>query len=133
MALESPKPPCTTRKEGASLLILRPARYKLGSGREEDWLRLIAWHGGAGCATSEWPARSRRGAPSTQALRGRRPALIVGPHGSVDAPRNQDPRLLRFSVAGLSYGTIPRLGCIGAAYVGPVNYVFYGVSGPCHS
>ena len=48
-------PPCTS-KEGASLLLLRPARYKLGTVAKEDWLRLIAWHGAR--ATSEWPSDS---------------------------------------------------------------------------
>ena len=31
--------------DGASLLLLRPARYRVGAIPKERWLRLIAWHG----------------------------------------------------------------------------------------
>merc|ERR1719409_1306025 len=79
-------PPGTT-EEGASLLILRPARYKLGAVAREDWLRLIAWHGAR--ATSEWPSDADTDKPGHGAV-----AIIVD--RTCSGVRNQDPRLLRF-------------------------------------
>ena len=79
-------PPCTT-KEGASLLILRPARYMLGTVEKEDWLRLIAWHGAR--ATSEWPSDADTDKPGHGAV-----AIVVD--RTCSGVRNQDPRLLRF-------------------------------------
>ena len=106
--------PCTT-KEGASLLILRPARYKLGTVEKEDWLRLIAWHGAR--ATSEWPSDNDTDKPGHGSV-----AIIVD--RTCSGVRNQDPRLLRFLLPPLIRHYPASLH---RAYVGPVNYVFYGI------
>ena len=108
------EPPCTT-KEGASLLLLRPARYKLGTVEKEDWLRLIAWHGAR--ATSEWPSDNDTDKPGHGAV-----AIIVD--RTCSGVRNQDPRLLRFLLPPLIRHYPASLH---KAYVGPVNYVFYGI------
>ena len=107
-------PPCTT-EEGASLLILRPARYKLGTVAREDWLRLIAWHGAR--ATSEWPSDNDTDKPGHGAV-----AIVVD--RTCSGVRNQDPRLLRFLLPPLIRHYPASLH---RAYVGPVNYVFYGI------
>ena len=107
-------PPCTT-KEGASLLLLRPARYKLGTVEKEDWLRPIAWHGAR--ATSEWPSDADTDKPGHGAV-----AIIVD--RTCSGVRNQDPRLLRFLLPPLIRHYPASLH---RAYVGPVNYVFYGI------
>ena len=100
--------PCTT-EEGASLLILRPARYKLGTVAREDWLRLIAWHGAR--ATSEWPSDNDTDKAGHGAV-----AIIVD--RTCSGVRNQDPRLLRFLLPPLIRHYPASLH---RAYVGPVN------------
>lgn len=106
--------PATT-DEGASLLILRPARYKLGTIPKEDWLRLVAWQGSR--ATSEWPCDRDAHKPGHGTV-----AIIVDRTGS--GVRNQDPRLLRFLLPPLIKHYPSSLQ---RAYVGPVNAVFYGI------
>ena len=119
--------------DGASLLILRPGRHRVGGveggGIDADtWLRLIAWHGER--ATSTWAAppdggdgggaEGAEGAGGAEGAAGRGcVALIVDRTGS--GLRNQDPALLRALLPPLTKH-FPY--ALHRAYVAPVNVVF---------
>jgi len=114
--------------DGASLLILRPGRHKVGAVDSETWLRLIAWHGER--ATTEWARQQRDGAASeaeANEASGRAAGrgaitLIVDRQGS--GLRNQDPALLRALLPPLTRHFPYSLH---RAYVAPVNVVFYAI------
>ena len=123
--------------DGASLLILRPGRHRVGGvdggGIDADtWLRLISWHGER--ATSTWAAPrvggdggdgggadGADGAAGAAAGRGSI-ALIVDRTGS--GLRNQDPTLLRALLPPLTKH-FPY--ALHRAYVAPVNIVFRAI------
>lgn len=98
--------------DGASLLILRPARHKVGAIDAETWLRLISWHGER--ATSTWAAKAGAGAGAV--------SIIVDRQGS--GLRNQDPALLRVLLPPLTRH-FPF--ALHRAYVAPINPVFWAI------
>jgi hypothetical protein len=124
--------------DGASLLILRPGRHRVGGidggGIDADtWLRLISWHGER--ATSTWAAPrvggdagdgggADDGADDGAAGAAGRGciALIVDRTGS--GLRNQDPTLLRALLPPLTKH-FPY--ALHGAYVAPVNVVFRAI------
>ena len=101
--------------DGASLLVLRPGRHRVGAIDRETWLRLIAWHGER--ATSAW-ARAGDGGGAGRG----RVSIIVDRTDS--GLRNQDPVLLRYLLPPL-ITNFPF--ALHRAYVAPVNVVFYSI------
>ena len=123
-------PPMQLR--GASLLILRPGRHKVGAIDSDTWLRLIAWHGER--ATTSWARRQREqqlsssGAAASSSADGAAAeglgavTLIVDRRGS--GLRNQDPALLRALLPPLTRHFPYSLHM---AYVAPINVVFWAI------
>ena len=110
--------------DGASLLILRPGRHRVGGveggGIDADtWLRLIAWHGERATATWAAPPGGGDGGGAEGAAGRGCVALIVDRTGS--GLRNQDPTLLRALLPPLTRH-FPY--ALHRAYVAPVNVVF---------
>ena len=101
--------------DGAALLVLRPARHRVGAVDRDAWLRLIAWHGDR--ATSAW---ARDGDADAEALG--KVSIIVDRTGS--GLRNQDPVLLRYLIPPL-IKNFPF--ALHRAYVAPVNRVFWTI------
>ena len=109
-------PPVTL--DGASLIVLRPGRHRVGAIEAERWLKLISWQGEratttwARAAGSEGGGADGRGAVS----------LIVDRTGA--GLRNQDPALLRRLLPALTRHYPYSLH---RAYVAPVNVVFWAI------
>ena len=104
--------------DGASLIVLRPGRHRVGAIEAERWLKLISWQGEratttwARAAGSEGGGADGRGAVS----------LIVDRTGA--GLRNQDPALLRRLLPALTRHYPYSLH---RAYVAPVNVVFWAI------
>ena len=121
--------------DGASLLILRPGRHRVGGieggGIDPDtWLKVISWHGER--ATTTWAALpvgdagdggGAEGAGGASSAAGRGCiALIIDRTGS--GLRNQDPTLIRALLPPLTKH-FPY--ALHRAYVAPVNIVFRAI------
>ena len=98
-APESAKP--ATTPDGAALLLLRPARYRVGAVPREDWLKVIAWQGAR--ATGPWGGGGGGGGADDDADDDRpgagKVAIVVDRTGA--GLKNQDPKLLRYLLPGL--------------------------------
>ena len=113
--------------EGATVLLLRPGRHKVGAIDPDTWLRLIAWHGER--ATLAWAGEQAAAAGQPPAAGDDlappgRGAITIVVDRTGSGLRNQDPALLKELLPPLTRHFPYALHC---AYIAPINVVFWAI------